>query len=198
MFSSLSRPALSLSRQLSKGRPVCKFSQCKVVPRSSLHTANILYDEEKPKAQLGLQGNNLVQRLYNKMFGGGVPLTKLKASGYILLTHCAQRTELLRFFETFDMPDTFYSWFLVTELHVWLMGCRLMTEGDQGRLVRNSMVEALWADCENRAKAIGDLSLSARSKQIASVAEEFQAALFIYDEGLVGNDMEMANALWRR
>ena len=73
-----------------------------------------------------------------------------------------------------------------------------MTEGDQGRLVRNSMVEALWADCENRAKAIGDMSLSARSKQIANVAEEFQAALFIYDEGLVGNDMEMANALWRR
>ena len=63
-----------------------------------------------------------MQRLYNKMFGGGVPVTKLKASGYILLTHCAQRTELLRFFETFDMPDTFYSWFLVTELHVWLMG----------------------------------------------------------------------------
>ena len=56
------------------------------------------------------------------MFGNRVPITKLKASGYILLTHCAQRTELLRFFETFDMPDTFYSWFLVTELHVWLMG----------------------------------------------------------------------------
>ena len=28
--------------------------------------------------------------------------------------------------EAFDMPDTFFSWFLVTELHVWLMGARLM------------------------------------------------------------------------
>ena len=73
-----------------------------------------------------------------------------------------------------------------------------MSEGEQGRIVRNSLVEALWADCENRAKAIGDMSLSARSKQIGSIAEEFQAALFIYDEGLVGNDMQMANALWRR
>ena len=87
----------------------------------------ILCHEEKEKPQLGLQGDNLVQRLYNKMFGGGVPLTKLKASGYILLTHCAQRTELLKFFETFDMPDTFYSWFLVTELHVWLLGVRSLT-----------------------------------------------------------------------
>ena len=127
MISSLSRQGVSLGRQLSMGRPVCRFTQCKVSssqtwPSSSLHTANILHDEEKQKPQLGLQGDNLVQRLYNKMFGGRVPLTKLKASGYILLTHCAQRTELLRFFETFDMPNTFYSWFLVTELHVWLMG----------------------------------------------------------------------------
>ena len=132
MFSSVSRQALGLSRQLSKGRPVCRFTQCRVLPgqtwSSPLHTANILYDEEKQK-QLELEGNNFVQKLYNKMFGGGVPVTKLKASGYILLTHCAQRTELLRFFQTFDMPDTFYSWFLVTELHVWLLGVSLCGVG---------------------------------------------------------------------
>ena len=47
-------------------------------------------------------------------------------------------------------------------------------------------------------QALGDMSTSARSKHIANVAEEFQAALFIYDEGLVGDDMSLANALWRR
>ena len=188
---------------LSRARPLCRFSPCKIVSSemscNSLHISGPLCQDQSSKQPepLGLQGDNLVQRLYNKLFGG-VPAAKLKASGYILLTTCAQRTDLLRFFETFNMPDTFYSWFLVTELHVWLVGSRLMAEGDQGRLVRNSMVEALWMDCENRAKAIGDMSLSARSKQIAGVAEEFQAALFIYDEGLLGNDMMLANALWRR
>ena len=130
MFSSVSRQALGVSRQLCKGSSVCRFTPCKVLPSqiwsSSLHTAKVLCEEEKPK-QLGLQGENFVQRLYNKMFGGRVPVAKLKASGYILLTHCAQRTELLRFFQTFDMPDTFYSWFLVTELHVWLLGVRSLT-----------------------------------------------------------------------
>jgi len=199
MLTSVPRLGLGLTR----ARPLCKFTSCKVLatrfPCNSLHTSSNLYTEEpsKERQQLGLQGDNLVQRLYNKLFGG-VPVTKLRASGYILLTHCAQRTDILKFFDTFNMPDTFYSWFLVTELHVWLLGVRLMAEGDQGRLVRNSMVEALWVDCENRAKAIGDMSLSARSKQIAGVAEEFQAALFIYDEGLLGSDMQMANALWRR
>ena len=47
-------------------------------------------------------------------------------------------------------------------------------------------------------QAIGDMASSMRSKNIAAIAEEFQAALFIYDEGLVGNDMQLANALWRR
>ena len=42
------------------------------------------------------------------------------------------------------------------------------------------------------------MSTSTRSKHIASIAEEFQAALFIYDEGLLGSDMVLANALWRR
>ena len=78
------------------------------------------------------------------------------------------------------------------------------------------MVEALWTDCENRAKAIGDLAtryhqlkagwflyfklilFSLRSKYIAEISEQFQASLFVYDEGIVGNDIQLANALWRR
>jgi len=153
--------------------------------------------KEKEKKPLELVNDNLVTRIYKKIFSG-VPMSKLKASGYILVTHCTQGIDVLGFFKTFNMPDTFYSWFLVAELHVWLLGARLMAEGDSGRVVRNSMVEALWMDCDNRAKAIGDMATSVRTKHIAGIAEEFQAALFIYDEGILGNDMELANALWRR
>jgi len=162
----------------------------------SIHcTPRALSDDNKKS--LELVTDNLVTRLYKKVFSG-VPMAKLKASGYILVTHCTQRIDVVGFFETFDMPDTFYSWFLVAELHIWLLGARLMNEGDSGRAVRNSMVEALWLDCDNRAKAIGDMATSVRTKNIAAIAEEFQATLFIYDEGLLGNDMQLANALWRR
>ena len=37
-----------------------------------------------------------------------------------------QAIDLKEFMKAFDMPDTFFSWFLVTELHVWLLGARLM------------------------------------------------------------------------
>ena len=68
-----------------------------------------------------LEQDNFVKRMYNRLFSG-VPVAKLRSSGYILLTICAQRPDIVKFFETFNMPDTFYSWFLITELHVWLLG----------------------------------------------------------------------------
>ena len=49
------------------------------------------------------------------------------------------------------MDDTFFSWFLVTELHIWMLSVRLMAEGtEEGRHVRNSMVQGLWKDCDER------------------------------------------------
>jgi len=200
MLSSVPRAIVNNCQcKLNLTRPLA-FAQVKInnagfhPSRATLVSSSVVCQEKK---SLTLSKDNFVQRMYNKIFSG-VPVAKLKSSGYILLTHCGQGINLIKFMETFDMPDTFYSWFLVTELHVWLLGSRLMGEGDEGRIVRNAMVEALWIDCDNRAKALGDMSSSTRSKHIASVAEEFQASLFIYDEGLLGNDLQLANALWRR
>jgi len=52
------------------------------------------------------------------------------------------------------MPDTFYSWFLVTELHVWMLMVRTMAEGEEGRYVRNNIVEAMWEDVITRVKKL--------------------------------------------
>lgn len=142
-------------------------------------------------------GDSLTHRILNKLFPPSSKY-KLRPKGFFLLTQCAQEVDVKTFFTVFDMPDTFYSWFIVTELHVWMLSVRLMEEGPLGRALRNFIVEALWQDCDARAKLVGDMSGSSRSKQINNMAEEFQAALFIYDEGLLGSDMDLANALWRR
>jgi len=170
---------------------------CHPLIHHQLHTCPPLPSDKKDEvSKFEIPEDNLIQKLYRKIFRG-IPKSKLKASGYILLTHCTN-ADLEKFFRVFDMPDTFYSWFLVSELHVWMLSSRLMNEGDYGKLVRNAIVEALWMDCENRAKSIGDMAVSARNKHIVALSEEFQAALFVYDEGLMGGDKELANALWRR
>lgn len=62
---------------------------------------------------------------------------------------------LFHIFAVCDLPDTFNSWFLVTELHVWLLAARMMADGEEGRYTRNSMMEAMWQDAEERSKKLG-------------------------------------------
>ncbi len=53
------------------------------------------------------------------------------------------------------MEDTFHSWFMVRGLHVWMLMARLMNEGENGRLVRNGLVEAMWEDVDFKSKHLG-------------------------------------------
>lgn len=127
---------------------------------------------------------------------------KLRASSTLLYENVADKINYYEFFGEFDLPDTFNSWFLVTELHCWLLLTRVMQEGSEsgqdGRFIRNCIVETLWGDVQTRAKKLSLDNPSASRSQVAILAEQFQAALIIYDEGLMSDDKILANALWRR
>ncbi|KAI4459676.1 ubiquinol-cytochrome c reductase complex assembly factor 1 family member [Holotrichia oblita] len=102
------------------------------------------------------------------------------------------------FFEEFNLPDTFYSWFVITELHVWMLMVRCMAEGDDGRYVRNRIVQALWSDVGLRVKKLGASNPAGTRAQVQELNEQFQAALIAYDEGLQSDDVVLAGAIWRR
>lgn len=59
------------------------------------------------------------------------------------------------FFVDFNMPDTFLSWFLVTELHVWMIMLRYMADENYGKVVRNFAVNAMWEDTKARIDQLG-------------------------------------------
>ncbi|CRL08722.1 CLUMA_CG021279, isoform A [Clunio marinus] len=128
--------------------------------------------------------------------------TKLRVSGTLLYENVANTIDYKKFLEEYGLSDTFYGWFLITELHCWLLLTRVMQEGSEsgqdGRFLRNCLVEAMWADVQTRAKKLSVDNPSANRRQISELAEQFQAALIIYDEGLMSNDIILANALWRR
>jgi len=127
---------------------------------------------------------------------------RLRGSSVLLYENIADGVNYAEFFIEFNMPDTFNSWFLVTELHCWLLLTRVMQEGpenrEDGRFIRNCLVEAMWADVQARAKRLSTENPSAGRQQIASLAEQFQATLISYDEGLMSDDKILASALWRR
>ncbi|XP_023725594.1 ubiquinol-cytochrome-c reductase complex assembly factor 1 isoform X1 [Cryptotermes secundus] len=122
---------------------------------------------------------------------------KLKASAYILYENVADKIPYIKFFKEFQMADTFYSWFLVTELHVWMLMVRTMAEGEEGRFVRNNIVEAMWQDISTRAKKLEPGNSPAVKAQIHELSQQFQAAIIAYDEGLLSKDTVLAGAVWR-
>ena len=78
----------------------------------------------------------------------------MKKSAVNLYLSCAETPDYQAFFKEFQMPDTFFSWFLVMELHVWLMMTRLSPEGPEGKFTKEKMVEMMWEDVETRSKKL--------------------------------------------
>lgn len=73
----------------------------------------------------------------------------------MLYENTVDNLNYLQFFEKFGLPDTFYSWFVITELHIWMLSARVMADGSNGQMLRNGMIEALWADTTHRIKKLG-------------------------------------------
>lgn len=127
---------------------------------------------------------------------------RLRVSSYMMYQSVADRINYKQFFDDYRLPNTFNSWFLVTELHVWMLLMRAMAEGaesgEDGRFMRNCIVEAMWTDVNNRAKKLGSANSGGVRSQIQQLSQQFQAALITYDEGISGDDTVLAGALWRR
>lgn len=141
---------------------------------------------------------SLISKVLKKIPFINLQRHKLGVSGYLLYESVADNINYNEFFDEFALPDTFYSWFVITEIHVWMLMVRCMAEGEDGRVMRNSVVQAMWADVALRAKKLGAHNPSGVREQIRQLSEQFQAALIAYDEGLQSDDITLAGAIWRR
>lgn len=96
------------------------------------------------------------------------------------------------------MPNTFNSWFLISELHVWMLMVRAMSERQDGPLIRNNIIETLWSDVSVRANTLAPENSRTVKKQIEELTGQLQYAIILYDEGLTKDDKQLASALWTR
>jgi len=134
-----------------------------------------------------------------KVFKTRVSKSQLGRSGQGLTTLATHRVSVVDWFRLLDMPDTFYSWWLITELHAWMICVRVRVGNTpEGEQLMNLMVGGLWDDLEQRMKKVPGMTGSRRSNQIWDLAEEFQTALVLYDFGSVSDDAHLGNAIWKR
>lgn len=116
----------------------------------------------------------------------------------LLYGHGIDQLDHKEFISKFNMPNTFNSWFLITEIHVWMLMVRAMGERQHGELIRNNVVESLWSDVMVRTGTLAPNEASTVKKQIKELSGQFQYAIISYDEGLTKDDKQMASALWKR
>ncbi|KAH0567986.1 ubiquinol-cytochrome-c reductase complex assembly factor 1 [Cotesia glomerata] len=138
--------------------------------------------------------NRVKEKVYYHAFKKYVHRTK----GFLLYRHSCDSLDYVSFMKDYDMPDTFFSWFLITELHVWMLMVRLMAIGDEGMAIRYHLIAALWQDTDVRKKQLGNIKDSAVRHHIQEMGYQFNAAILGYDEGLLSDDHVLAGAIWRR
>lgn len=109
---------------------------------------------------------------------------------------CVELIDHVDFIEELNLPDTFSSWFAITEVHLWLICTQIKSSSREGQFVRTKMMQHAWKDITKRMKLL-DKQYSERKKALLQYSDNFLYNLYQYDEGLLGDDKALAAALWR-
>ncbi|XP_077191284.1 ubiquinol-cytochrome c reductase complex assembly factor 1 isoform X4 [Paroedura picta] len=121
---------------------------------------------------------------------------KIKIAALRMYTCCVEKTDYEEFFNKFQMPDTLNSWFLIAQLHVWMCLVRMKQEGRAGKYMCRHIVHSMWEDVGQRGKVMGISSVALKGS-MKHMTENFYAAIFGYDEGILSDDHILAAAIWR-
>ncbi|XP_059836973.1 ubiquinol-cytochrome-c reductase complex assembly factor 1 isoform X4 [Hypanus sabinus] len=106
---------------------------------------------------------------------------KIKIAGLRMYTCCVEKIDYEELFERCSLSDTLSSWFLVTQLHVWMALVRMKQEGREGKYMCRYIVHSMWEDLQQRGKIMGIESVVLK-QHIRAMTENFYAAIFGYDE----------------
>ncbi|XP_078410988.1 ubiquinol-cytochrome c reductase complex assembly factor 1 isoform X2 [Cetorhinus maximus] len=121
---------------------------------------------------------------------------KIKIAALRMYTCCVERIDYDDLFERCNLSDTLNSWFLVAQLHVWMTLVRMKQEGREGKFMCKYIVHSMWEDLEQRGKVMAIESVVLK-ENISVMTENFYAAIFGYDEGILSDDHVLAASLWR-
>ncbi|XP_043271538.1 ubiquinol-cytochrome-c reductase complex assembly factor 1 isoform X2 [Venturia canescens] len=157
--------------------------------RLAVPTYNVVSHDVEP---------NFFIRLLRRIPLPSISKYRRRAIGALLYEDIVHKINYMVFFSDLKMPDTFYSWFVITELHVWMLMARCMAEGQLGQELRNYIVEAMWDDVNVRKDKLGQPNTTALRNQYILLSKQFNAAIVGYDEGIMSDDKVLAGALWRR
>jgi len=113
-----------------------------------------------------------------------------------LYPQIVENTDVAHFIKVLALDDTFYSWFRVVQLQMWLVLVRLGSEGEEGTRCRKILCKLMWDDVLVRTRKLGKNSLT-RQADMDELQAQFMYNVLTYDEGLLGSDALLGGAVWQ-
>ena len=159
----------------------------------AVHSSPVI-TSESPFAN---NGSWLSQKLYKYLGIGDSNIYALRRATIFHYQACTDKLDYDRFFSHLKLPDTFFSFFSVTQLHVWMCQLRSMEEGPEGRTLRNEITERMWTDIDHRLQILDVFTPKMRRKVLEDLLFHHQGTMISFDEGILTNDKILAGALWR-
>lgn len=152
---------------------------------------NLRFQSSLPSAKL-----SVLEKIRKRTLDVIGKKTRIARSGCLAYEKCADTIDYDSLFRFFNLPDTFQSWFVCVQLHVWIVILATISE-ENGRDFRNSLIESMWNDVEIRLSRLAVMKSSKKKQYLNDLVSQFQAALISYDEGILGDDTTLAAAAWR-
>ncbi|XP_053202430.1 ubiquinol-cytochrome-c reductase complex assembly factor 1-like [Panonychus citri] len=121
----------------------------------------------------------------------------MKDSSVYLYLSVTDDLPIVNFMNHCQLPDTYFSWFLVTQLHVWMIMVKCNAAGSDGKYIAREFVARLWEDAHERMKRLGRFDVKTQNEVLNTLYATFIASLLGLDEGLLSDDKVLAAALWR-
>lgn len=103
------------------------------------------------------------------------------------------------YFGTLGMPQTFFQWFQIEVLHVWMLYVRMRPMPRRYcREYQQKLVNGVFDDIDYQLREVlrvnSDRTTNNYKKQFS---QQLKGSVFSYDEALVAGDTVLASALWR-
>lgn len=114
---------------------------------------------------------------------------------------CAERAHAERNFWYGDcaLPETYQSWFQITNLHVYLMLARFRAfDSAANRTYSQELINHFFIDAESRMRDRFGVQTSRLVKgYMRDMHMQHRGSILGYDEGLASGDVRLAQAVWR-
>jgi len=119
-------------------------------------------------------------------------LLKAQLNLYVCATDFVDFGHLIR---ELRLSDNFLSWYLLMQLHVWMLTVKLSQLGPDGYVVYTHVWETMWGDVEKRLRLI-KMPIKERKIYLRGLYTSLVECYLYMDEGLIGSDRQMAGGLW--